>query len=281
MTMTNTTKLNNGVFLWLFSLLFALFTHSSFAADTKDWLSSKETNMAVIDHQLWQTLLDKYLISNDPSGVNLFHYKKVSSKDKVTLEKYLTSLQTKDPRAYNKGVQKAYWINLYNALTVQLILDNYPVKSITKLGKKFFSFGPWDDDAAVVSGSALSLNDIEHKILRPIFKDPRIHYAVNCASYSCPNLSDKAYTVANTDRLLTNGAHDYINHHRAVKINGNELLLSSIYDWYLVDFGDSSVSLLKHLKNYAKDELKKKLITFDVNMGDINYHYDWQLNDVK
>jgi hypothetical protein len=87
--------------------------------------------------------------------------------------------------------------------------------------------------------------------------------------------------VANTDRLLTNGAHDYINHHRAVKINGNELLLSSIYDWYLVDFGDSSVSLLKHLKNYAKDELKKKLITFDVNMGDINYHYDWQLNDVK
>jgi hypothetical protein len=137
MTMTNTTKLNNGVFLWLFSLLFALFTHSSFAADTKDWLSSKETNMAVIDHQLWQTLLDKYLISNDPSGVNLFDYKKVSSKDKVTLEKYLTSLQTKDPRAYNKGVQKAYWINLYNALTVQLILDNYPVKSITKLGKKF------------------------------------------------------------------------------------------------------------------------------------------------
>mgnify|MGYP000008055026 FL=1 len=269
------------IFVWLAAIFIAAVTNYSFATETKDWLPSNETNKTIVDHQLWQMILDKYLISNDPSGINLFNYKKVSSNDKQTLEKYLKNLQAKDPRSYNKAVQKAYWINLYNALTVQLILKNYPVESITKLGNKLFSFGPWDDETAKVAGSALSLNDIEHKILRPIFKDPRIHYAVNCASYSCPNLSGIAYTATNTEQLLDRGAHEYINHQRAVKVNDNDLLLSSIYDWYLIDFGDSSVSLLKHLKQYAEDNLKQKLITFEIKDGDIDHHYDWQLNEVK
>ncbi|MFT6121996.1 MAG: hypothetical protein ACJAWS_000514 [Oleiphilaceae bacterium] len=279
MTMTNT--VNNRFFLWLSALLLTAFTHASFATETKDWLSSDETNKTIIEHRLWQNILDKYLVSNASSGVNLFDYKQVSSIDKLTIEKYLKNLQVKDPRTYNKAVQKAYWINLYNALTVQLILDNYPVESITKLGDKFFSFGPWDDEATKVAGAALSLNDIEHKILRPIFKDPRIHYAVNCASYSCPDLSSQAFTSSNTEQLLEKGAHDYINHQRAVMFEGNDLLLSSIYDWYLVDFGDNSASLLKHLMQYAAGDLKQKLITFDVKSDNIDHHYDWQLNEVK
>ncbi|MFT5718450.1 MAG: hypothetical protein ACI9T7_002657 [Oleiphilaceae bacterium] len=279
MTMTNT--VNNRFFLWLSALLLTAFTHASFATETKDWLSSDETNKTIIEHRLWQNILDKYLVSNASSGVNLFDYKQVSSIDKLTIEKYLKNLQVKDPRTYNKAVQKAYWINLYNALTVQLILDNYPVESITKLGDKFFSFGPWDDEATKVAGAALSLNDIEHKILRPIFKDPRIHYAVNCASYSCPDLSSQAFTSSNTEQLLEKGAHDYINHQRAVMFEGNDLLLSSIYDWYLVDFGDNSASLLKHLMQYAAGDLKQKLIIFDVKSDNIDHHYDWQLNEVK
>ena len=274
-------KPKNAIFLWLGAILIAAVTNYSFAAETKDWLTSNNTNNAIVDHQPWQMILDKYLTSNTPSGVNLFDYKQVSSKDKRTLEKYLISLQAQDPRLYNKAVQKAYWINLYNALTVQLILENYPVESITKLGGKLFSFGPWDDEAAIVASTSLSLNDIEHIILRPIFKDPRIHYAVNCASYGCPNLSSQAYTSANIEQLLNNGAHDYINHQRAVKIEGDDLLLSSIYDWYLVDFGNNSASLLKHLKQYATDNLKQKLMTFEIKTGDIDHHYDWQLNEVK
>jgi len=279
---SDTSKPINPVFLWLTVIVIAIFANYAIAANTKDWLPSDETNEALIaDHQLWQLILDKYLISGTPSGVNLFDYKQVSSKDKRTLVKYLTSLQSKDPRSYNKAVQKAYWINLYNALTVQLILKNYPVDSITELGNKFFSFGPWDDEAANVAGRTLSLNDIEHKILRPIFKDPRIHYAVNCASYSCPNLSEKVYTAANTEQLLDNGAHEYINHQRAVTVNGNDLLLSSIYDWYIVDFGNHSISLLEHLKQYATGDLKQELKKFKIGTGDINHHYDWQLNEVK
>jgi hypothetical protein len=273
--------LNRSKSIWRTFVLLMIFSSFSSAATTQDWLPNNPKNTAVIDHNHWQMLLDKYLVSNHPSGVNLFDYKKVSSNDKQILKKYLSSLQAKDPRQYKQAVQKAYWINLYNALTVKLILDHYPVKSITKLGQKFFSFGPWDDDAAIVAGMTLSLNDIEHKILRPIFKDPRIHYAVNCASYSCPNLSSQAYTASNTEQLLNNGAHDYINHHRAVKVEGNDLLLSSIYDWYLIDFGDRPALLLKHLEQYAEVELNQKLMAFDLNTGDIDHHYDWQLNEVK
>lgn len=281
MTATKELISHKAILLWLSAIFIAAFTNISSATETKNWLTSNETNTTAIDHQSWQLILNKYLISNHPSGVNLFDYKQVSSKDKKTLEKYLISLQERDPRSYNKAEQKAYWINLYNALTVQLILNNYPVESITKLGNTFFSFGPWDDDAAGIAGITLSLNDIEHKILRPIFKDPRIHYAVNCASYSCPNLSGQAYTSSNTDQLLNDGAFEYINHPRAVKFDGDDLLLSSIYDWYLIDFGDNTTSLLNHLKQYASDSLKKKLMSFDVESGDIDHHYNWQLNEVK
>ena len=281
MTATKELISHKVILLWLSAIFIAAFTNISSATETKNWLTSNETNTTAIDHQSWQLILNKYLISNDPSGVNLFDYKQVSSKDKKTLEKYLISLQERDPRSYNKAEQKAYWINLYNALTVQLILNNYPVESITKLGNTFFSFGPWDDDAAGIAGITLSLNDIEHKILRPIFKDPRIHYAVNCASYSCPNLSGQAYTSSNTDQLLNDGAFEYINHPRAVKFDGDDLLLSSIYDWYLIDFGDNTTSLLNHLKQYASDSLKKKLMSFDVESDDIDHHYNWQLNEVK
>jgi len=281
MTASNKSKPMKSIILWLGTIFIAAVTNSSFAIETKDWLPSDATNKSIIDHQRWQIVLDQYLISDTSSGINLFDYKRVSSKDKLTLEKYLTSLQAVDPRIYNKAVQKAYWINLYNALTVQLILENYPVVSITKLGNKLFTFGPWDDEVTIVAGVALSLNDIEHKILRPIFNDPRIHYAVNCASYSCPDLSSQAYTSSNTEQLLNKGAHDYINHQRAVKVEGHDLLLSSIYDWYLIDFGDNTASLLKHLKQYAEDDLKQKLMTFDIEAADIDHHYDWQLNEAK
>ena len=105
------------------------------------------------------------------------------------------------------------------------------MKSITKLGKGFFSFGPWDDKTLTINNKELSLNDIEHRILRPIYNDARIHYAVNCASYSCPNLAAQAYTVENMDQLLDKGAEHYINHPRGVSIKNNKLTLSSIYSW--------------------------------------------------
>ncbi len=189
-----------------------LITVPGFATDTQNWDRSDESNPSAIDHQPWQKILDNYLQSDHPSGVNRFRYSQVSADDKNTLKTYLAQLQAIDPRTYRRSEQMAYWINLYNALTIDLILENYPVKSIKKIGKGFFSFGPWDDDIAYIAGNKLTLNDIEHKILRPLWKGPRIHYAVNCASYGCPNLASMAFTANNIDSLLNQSAHDYVNH---------------------------------------------------------------------
>lgn len=239
------------------------------------WINSNETNTAVIDHTPWQSLLEHYLISNHPSGINRFDYSTVSEGDRKKLRDYLDDMQQLDPRNYNRAEQKAYWINLYNGLTVELILKNYPVVSITKLGESFFSFGPWDDKVANIQGKSLSLNNIEHGILRPLFRDNRIHYAVNCASISCPNLAKEAYTASNSERLLEHGANEYINHPRGVNFEKGTLKVSSIYHWYKVDFGDKDSSLIKHLTKYANPELSQKLSQYQ---GDIEHDYNWDLN---
>jgi hypothetical protein len=244
------------------------------------WATSNESNTQRINHMPWQAFLDKYIQPSE-SNINLIAYKKVSQDDHQTLKSYLSELSKVTPSEYSRSVQMAYWINLYNAATVDLILDNYPVKSITKLGDSFFSFGPWDDPIITIDGKTLTLNTIEHKILRPIWQDPRIHYAVNCASYSCPNLATLAYTADNLENLLNQGASDYINHPRGVRFEEDELILSKIYSWYQEDFGDNENDVISHLQHYAKPALEKQLRQLVTDSGDIDYEYDWRLNELK
>ena len=176
----------------------------------------------------------------------------------------------------NRVEQKAYWINLYNGFTVKLILDNYPVKSILKISNGLIKSGPWNMKLLNVEGEDLALNDIEHRILRPIWKDNRIHYAVNCASLGCPNLQPEPYTSENTEALLDRAAREYVNHSRGVSFEGNQLKLSSIYNWYQADFGGSKETLIRDLQKFALGDLAVKLQGFD---GRIKYSYDWNLNE--
>lgn len=262
------------------ALLLSIQAISSIAAPKKDldpdWNYFADNQSMVVDHQLWQTFLDNYL-HTDSSKQTFVAYDKVTKTDRTSLDDYLNYLTALNPRKLTKEQQMPYWINLYNAKTVQLILDNYPVKSITKLGKGWFGFGPWDDKILKINQKELSLNDVEHRILRPIYNDARIHYAVNCASFGCPNLASSVFTVENTEQLLEQAAKDYVNHSRGVQFsnNGKKLTLSSIYEWYLVDFGDNETELLTHLQNYAEPELAAKLASFS---GAIAYDYDWALN---
>lgn len=242
----------------------------------KYWQPNNESNTNVIDHSAWQSILDKYLDDEHPSEVNRFNYAGMDEAGAKLLQSYLGKMQDIDPRQYSKDVQKAYWINLYNALTVQVILDNYPVESITKTGEGIFSFGPWDDEVAKIEDQELTLNNIEHGILRPLWKDNRIHYAVNCASISCPNLLGEAYTAKNTESLLQHSAKAYVNHERGVRFEDDELMVSSIYHWYVEDFGGEDTSLLEHLQQYALPDLKTKLQNYQ---GEINHGYDWNLNE--
>ena len=127
-----------------------------------------------------------------------------------------------------------------------------------------------------VEGERLSLDDMEHRILRPIWKDPRLHYAVNCASVGCPNLQAEAYTAAGTERLLEKGAREYVNHPRGAEKGERLLTLSSIYKWFREDFGGAEAGVMEHLRRYADTPLRDELGTY---RGKVKYRYDWSLNE--
>lgn len=241
------------------------------------WERHDPRSTVTVDHAAWDEFLGKYLVADDPSGINLARYGSVTPEDRQALRSYLESLEAVRVSEMNRDEQRAYWINLYNALTVLLILEHYPVKSIRdiKISPGFFSSGPWDKKLLVIEGEKVSLNDIEHRILRPIWKDNRLHYAVNCASLGCPNLQPAAYGSANTERLLEEGAREYVNHPRGVRFDGKKLVLSSIYGWFKEDFGGSEKGILEHLLTYADDQLTERLRDY---RGRIKNEYDWSLN---
>jgi len=267
----------------LVATLVAVAAHAQSAKLIPEWDTSDENNLARVDHRAWQETLNDYLREHD-SGVNRFDYGalKANAGGTAKLDSYLTYLQSFDPRTYSRSEQKAYWINFYNALTVQVVTDAYPVDSIKDISKRLLGRlggifgGPWDDVHANVAGRDLTLNNIEHGILRPIWKDNRIHYAVNCASYGCPNLSATAFTAENTDELLDAGARAYVNHPRGVDfVDDDFLVISSIYKWYVADFGGTEKSVIEHLVTYADRALATRLRKFT---GSVDYEYDWSLN---
>ena len=252
------------------------------------WSERDDANQQQVDHGAWQSILDGYLrvdrsqpvgaATAAAPGVHRFDYGalKENAADRERLAAYLTSLQALDPRRLSGAEQMAYWINFYNALTVRVVVDDYPVGSIREIHEGWWDTGPWDDVHARVAGRDLTLNDIEHRILRPIWRDERIHYAVNCASLGCPNLAPKAYAAASLEEQLEQGAKDYVNHPRGASIVDGELIVSSIYDWYQEDFGGAEAAVIEHLLRYADDGLAKRLRSFD---GGLDYEYDWSLND--
>ena len=242
------------------------------------WDASDETRADHIDHSAWQDILDRY-IAPDAAGVNLVDYEALAADagDAGKLADYLDYLESLDPRGYKRAEQMAYWINFYNALTVKVVLDAYPVDTIRDIHEGVVPYtGPWDDVHARVAGEDLTLNHMEHGILRPIWQDERIHYAVNCAAYGCPHLLATAFTADNTEALLDAGARDYVNNPRGVDIVDEDfIVVSSIYDWYTEDFGDTEESVKEHLIEHAEDDLASFLEGFE---GFIEYDYDWSLN---
>ena len=242
------------------------------------WTTHDPTAGTTIDHAAWTAFLDRYR-SMGPNGVARLDYGGVDADARERLQDYIDRLAGQDIGTFSRPVQRAYWINLYNALTVATVLDHYPVESIRDIdiSPGWFSNGPWDAKLVEVDGVELSLNDIEHRILRPIWEDPRIHYAVNCASIGCPNLQPVAFTAANGERLLDAGARAYVNHPRGVGVEGEELVVSSIYHWFQADFGGTERGVMEHLERYADEPRRAVLMMYE---GYDDHRYDWSLNDV-
>ena len=240
------------------------------------WWVHDDGATATIDHTSWNELLAQYLIVGD---INLFRYGDVSSADRQSLKAYIGRMAGVRITTFNRAEQLAYWVNLYNALTVDLVLDRYPVGSIRDIAISpgLLSIGPWDKALISIEGEPVTLNDIEHRILRPIWQDARLHYVLNCASLGCPSLPPIALTAKSATILMDAGAVAYINGN-GTKLTGEKLAVSSLYSWFIEDFGADEAGILAHLRQYARAPLHDKLIGRTKIDDDF---YDWRLNDAR
>ena len=261
-----------------FTLLTGFSLGSLFAPSAElwpEWQAHNEQSKTKLDHAALGGLLARYR-KQGKDGIARAAYRKLTNADKKLLSGYVTDLTKTPVSKLSRSEQFAYWVNLYNALTVKVILDNGIPKSIRDIdiSPGFLADGPWGKKLVKIEGRDVSLNDIEHRILRPIFKDPRIHYALNCASLGCPDLPTTAFTAVNSEKLLEAAAHAYVNHPRGAKLVDGLLHVSSIYVWFAGDFGGEE-GVLKHLARYARPELARGIKKLTATAG---HSYDWGLN---
>ena len=220
---------HTGIFI-LVTLLFG-----APAAGTGQDSHAQPPSGTAVDHSVFDRLLKRYV--DEDGWVN---YRAWKDQDEKTLRNYLQSLGEVDPEPLERPEKLAFWINAYNALTIQGILEFYPLKSIREKVSRFVGFNIWDDYPMTVHGKAYSLNDIEHRILRKM-DEPRIHFAIVCASVGCPKLRNEAYRARDLDSQLQDNAKDFFARPRNFRIDRrrNTVYLSSILDWFGEDFGGS------------------------------------------
>ena len=242
-------------FLIALSVFFATgLVHTSWAAVT-------------VDHSIYAELLNNYV----KGGVVDYQGFK---NEETTLDQYLQVLEETDSSKLSRKEQFAFYINAYNAWTIKLILSGYPgVKSIKELGSIFKS--PWKKKLARIDGEMVTLDHIEHGILRPKYKDPRVHFAINCASKGCPPLRSEPYRGDVLDQQLDEMARAFINDPRRNRLEGKRLHVSPIFKWFKEDFNDDIVGFFQE---YAQGDLKKKLDSSHKEIKVKYLSYDWSLN---
>jgi len=232
-----------------------------FACSFSSPLNFASTGTKPISHIGLDTLLKKHV--SVQGNVNYKGFK----KDSIAFEKYL-SLLTKNPpddSTWNNNEKLAYWINAYNAFTIKLILNNYPTKSIKNISN------PWDKKFFSIGKNKMNLNAIEHEILRKKFNEPRIHFAIVCASYSCPKLLNTAFTAANIEKQLEAQAKDFINDPKRNIITADKVQLSEIFSWFTGDFTKKG-TLIAFLNKYSTVKINEK--------AKVSYlPYNWNLNE--
>lgn len=268
------------VLAWLL-LVFSVSAIAAPKAKSIDFWQRGDANSQIrVDHSAWQSLLNRYLDDAHSSGVNRFAYAAVSAGDRAKLVDYLAYLQSLAPTAMNAHEQLAYWINLYNAQTVYVIIeamDDDEITSIKQVRSSFFRAGPWSKKSLLIQQQEVSLDDIEHGILRPNWRDHRLHFALNCASIGCPNLQKKAFTASNANELMAQAEQEFLQHPRAIKRRDNVLVLSKLFTWYRDDFAKNTEALLAYLATFSSEAV----VEGPLAELRIEYEYDWDLNSPK
>ena len=266
-----------------FLLLLGMLSPFALAAPKSElwpyWNQSRSDSNIEVDHQLWQSLLSRF-VRESADGINRVAYREFDEAAKLELSNYLEAMKRVAPTQLNQNEQLAYWINLYNAQTIQVVLDHPKKKSILSMGP-FFAFGPWDEPYLTIEGKPVTLNDIEHRILRPIWQDHRLHYVLNCASIGCPNLNRHAYQAELIDQQLAGAQVNFLRHPRAVTLtDSGKLQVTSLFDWYLIDFAQDISGLLAYLAAQRPDLAADLSALVDEGNPKIDYVYDWDLNVV-
>ena len=241
------------------------------------WAANDPASRSRVDHGAWSAFLARH-VATGADGIARLDYGSIPPADRDALGAYLKSLSATDVDGLARDEQKAFWINFYNALTVATVLAHYPVASIRDIAISpgWFSVGPWGAKLVEVAGEPLSLDDIEHRILRPLWGDARLHYALNCAALGCPNLRAEAWTAKGLDAALDAAARAYVNHPRGARVERGRLFVSSLYVWYGRDFGADDGDVIDHIRRFAAPELVERLEMIDQISG---HSYDWGLND--
>lgn len=240
------------------------------------WEVTNPLSKKIISHQLWQKFLNRRIVMNE-ENIHFVDYDHMTQIDLNLLRDYLKKMAQIDIDNYNRAEQLAYWINVSNALIVQTVVNHYPVASIKEINTSpgLFSVGPWGANLIKIKRTNLTLDDINNRIIRPIWNDPRTHYALNDASIGAPNINLKAYQGSILENQLNNAASAYINSLRGVSVIEGKLIISKLYDWYEEDFGGTKHDVITHLLQFAKEPLRSQLK--HINMID-GYIYNWHLN---
>jgi hypothetical protein len=231
----------------------------------------RDSGARPVSHERWDRLVKKHV---RPDG--LVDYRGLL-RDSAELNAYLRVLESAHPDAKNwsREEQMAYWINAYNAYTAQLIVRHYPVASIKDIKKGVaFVNSVWDIKFIRIGNYTYDLNNIEHNILRPVFKDARIHAAINCASYSCPVLRTEAYTADRLDQQLDEQMRQFVNDPQRNRIAAGKAEVSEIFKWFDGDFKRDGGSVKGFINRYAEKKVDEK-----TELGYLDY--DWRLNEAK
>lgn len=240
------------------------------------WEVNNPLSKEIISHELWQDFLNRHVSTNEEK-INLVDYANIDQKDFDQLKQYIKTMSQIDIDNYNRQEQLAYWINLYNALTVQTVANYYPIANIQeiRISPGLFSIGPWGANLIMVKNTQLSLDDINNRIIRPIWNDPRTHYTLNNATIGAPNLNKQVYQGTTIEEQLNNAASTYINSFRGAQVIEGKLIISKIYDWYEEDFGGTKQYVINHLLQFAQEPLLSQLK--HINSID-SYIYNWHIN---
>jgi len=248
---------NRGYLRYFSTLLLCLFT----VMVARGWAAE------LVDNSIYASLLEKYV----KNGVVDYQGFK---NEEAKLDQYIKVLEEVDSKTLSHDEQFAFYVNAYNAWTIKLILSGYPgIKSIKDLGSLFKS--PWKKKLCRINGKVLSLDNIEHDILRPRFRDPRVHFAVNCASKGCPPLRSEPYRGSTLDQQLDDSVSAAVNNPARNRLEGEILYVNKVFDWFSEDFENGVVDFF--LK-YAKGDLKERLGANRDKIKVKYLDYDWSLN---